>query len=53
MNACFSREREKKKKKHNMNKCIEIFNEDCPIDYLPNTRDRIETQPMLSLSLEA
>ena len=47
MNACFSR-------KKNMNTCIEIFNEDCPVDYLPNTKDRRDTTNALceaSLSL--
>jgi len=61
MNACESQKIKKRYErmffwKKNMNTCIEIFNEDCPVDYLPNTRDRIETQPMhyaklLSLSL--
>ena len=33
MNANFSR------KKKIMNTCIEIFNKDCPVDYLPNIRE--------------
>ena len=40
--------------KKNMNTCIEIFNEDCLVDYLPNTKDRRDTTNALceaSLSL--
>ena len=32
-------ERNFSRKKIYMNTCIEIFNEDCPIDYLSNTRE--------------
>ena len=59
MNACESQKIKKRYErmffwKKNMNTCIEIFNEDCPVDYLPNTKDRRDTTNALceaSLSL--